>query len=143
MSTHDGMRILTLGVDPVRVIEPVTDRASNGTDPAMWAWIAGAVVAVAMVVALGVVATAALATYRRVRALAPEEDAFRSMCKAMRIPPAEWATIRVLAQRIDAAPVALLLSRSAFDRAVGPRSPGEPGAVASVRSRAFGDDAPL
>jgi hypothetical protein len=142
MSTHDARSIVILGVDPVRVIEPVGAQSGHTTDPALWAWIAAAVIAVAMVVALGVVATAALSAYRRVRTLAPEEDAFRSVCKAMRIPPAEWATIRVLAERIDAAPVALLLSRTAFDRAVGPRSAAEPGAVAAVRSRAFGEDAP-
>jgi hypothetical protein len=100
----------------------------------------GIVIGIAVLVALGVVAVGGAAAIRRIRALHPEEQAFRAVCKAMRIPPTVRPEIRTLAKRIEADPVALLISKTAFDRAMGPR-PSELGpALVSVRARLFGDD---
>lgn len=139
MIAHLVTSSVVLALEPVRILEPAVEQAqSQGAGTPMWVWIAGAVVALALIVALGVFATALITAYRRMRALHPAEDAFRSVCKALRIPPAEWPTIRTLAAKIDAAPVAILISRSAFDRALGSRAPTD--AVATLRARVFGDD---
>ena len=131
--------VMVIAFEPVRILEPAVEQAqAQDTGTPMWVWIAGAVVALALIVALGVLATAMITAYRRVRALHPAEDAFRSVCKALRIPPADWPAIRTLAAKIDAAPVAILISRSAFDRALGSRAPTD--AIATLRSRIFGDD---
>lgn len=139
MTVHSLSSPVVLALEPVRILEPAVEQVqAQGPGTPLWIWIAGAVAVLALIVALGVFATAMITAYRRVRALHPAEDAFRSVCKALRIPPAEWPAIRTLAAKIDAAPVAILISRSAFDRALGSRAPTD--AIATLRSRVFGDD---
>ena len=128
-----------IALDPIR-LEAAEAVEAAGAMP-LWMWIGGSIVAVAVVIAVGVGVTAGIAAYRRVRSVDPAEDAFRALCKAMRVPASEWPVVRSLAARIEAEPAAVLVSRTAFERAAGSRAASADPAVAAMRTRLFGDDA--
>jgi len=143
MITTHLISAITLGVDPIRIATP---GAAQGTAPSStpfpWITVGAIIVGIAVTIALGVLVVASIGAYRRIRALHPHEQAFRGVCRTLRIPPALWPELRALARKIDAAPVALLISRTAFERAVGTgsRSAELSPALDSIRSRLFGDD---
>ena len=142
MSAWSPLPVVVLSVEPIHVAAPAVEQAAASGASTGFPWMLAItiVVGIATLVALGVVAIGAAAAFRRIRALHPEEQAFRALCKAMRIPPAVWPELRALAKRIDAEPVALLVSRTAFDRATGPRPSDLAPTLIPVRSRLFGDD---
>lgn len=144
MITTIAQSVLALGVEPIRVVAPVAENAAAVSTATGFPWVmaVGIVVGIAALVALGVLAIGGISAYRRIRALHPEEQAFRAVCRTLRIPPTIWPEIRSLAKRIDAEPVALLISKTAFDRAIatGTRASESSPGLASVRTRLFGDD---
>lgn len=77
----------------------------------------------------------------------PCERAFRSLARALRVPRGSEDMIRMLATGIGAEPVALLISESAYSRAVrtacdaGGLNDAEKAAALRVSARVFGDTA--
>ena len=103
--------------------------------PAGWGWQIGVV--------LVVVVLAAVALRRGLRRSGLEEErAFAGMCRRMKLGQRHAALVRRLAAGIGAAPVALLISESAFERAVRGAgraldSAGARRTAIEVRSRVF------
>lgn len=106
-----------LAVNGIRLVEtqgtaPAAARSATGDGLTLaWAWQTG--------VLLLIVLAAAMLMRRGLRRSGREEErAFAVMCRRMRLSQRHAAMVRRLAAGIGAAPVALLVSESAFERAV-------------------------
>ena len=121
------------GLEPIRLARESAPGAGLEWIAALpwWTWPLGAL-------ALGLV-VAGLASLAYALGLAwgdPADRAFRRLAVSMRLYPSHRRTVRRLARGAGAPPVALLLSRAAFDEAVR-RDGADAGDAGAVARRVF------
>jgi len=93
------------------LVLPAVHPGTREADTATWVWIMG------FALLAGVPGVVAGVARWRLERLRPEEAAFRSLARRLGLSPADRVLVRKLASIIEAKPVALLISETAFDRA--------------------------
>ncbi len=104
--------MVSMAIEPIRV-ERAAQAAESVGGGAWWVWAIALAVACVAVSALG-----AWVWRRSGPAGAPHERAFRALARRFGLTVEHRRIIRSLAGHLDAAPVALVVCRSAYERAV-------------------------
>ena len=129
-----------LGVEPIRLVTGESPVSSGAGWWGGWALPAiGVILVVGLLVLAGVYVLPRLSLDRD-----PGERAFKALARKLHLTRGHRATLRALAGMVEAPPVALLLCRSAFVRAIGQREeaghtdPAERSRILELEHKVFG-----
>lgn len=109
---------LLLAVEPIRIVLPGEGAATavppaGATTPLIW-WLGVATFAALFSIGLALL----IHDHMTRRLMDPRDRVFERLARAMKLRHEESASLRHLAEALGAHPVALLISRGAFDRAL-------------------------